>query len=56
MGAVKHHHLSKNFLELNITAIERFMKGERVEGTFGPRELGREWKPKKFYPEDGFII
>jgi hypothetical protein len=54
LGAVKNHHLSKLMLELNISAVERFIKGEQVEGTFGERELGREFKPVKYYPEDKF--
>jgi len=35
MGAVKNSHLSQLFLDLNIQAITKFLKGEQVEGTFG---------------------
>jgi hypothetical protein len=45
LNAVKNSHLSKVMLELNVTAIERFLNGERVEGTFGDRDLGRKYKP-----------
>lgn len=47
-GALKNSHLTKLMLELNIAAIDRFLKGEQVEGTFGERDLGRAYKPAKF--------
>ena len=56
LDAVKNSHLSKVMLELNLSAIERFLKGERVEGTFGERDLGRKFKPDKFYPENKFNL
>jgi len=42
---VKNHHLSQLMLDLNLQAIDKFLKGEQVEGTFGDQDLGREYKP-----------
>jgi hypothetical protein len=45
LGMVKNHHLSHLMLDLNLQAIDKFFKGEKVEGTFGDQDLGREYRP-----------
>lgn len=49
LQACKHSHLSQIFLDLNIEAISKFIKGETVEGTYGAKDLGRSFSPEKFY-------
>jgi hypothetical protein len=34
LGKIKHSHMSQIFLDLNINAINKFLKGEKVEGAF----------------------
>jgi hypothetical protein len=46
---VKNNHLSQLMLDLNLQAIDKFLKGEQVEGTFGDQDLGRTYTPQKFY-------
>lgn len=55
LQACKHSHLSQIFLDLNIEAISKFIKGETVEGTYGAKDLGRSFSPEKFYSEDNFM-
>lgn len=45
LGIVKHSHLSQIMLDLNIEAIEKFLRNEKVEGTFGEKDLGRNHIP-----------
>ena len=52
----KHSHMSQIFLDLNIEAISKFLKGETVEGTYGSKDLGRKFIPEKFYSEDNFTF
>ena len=39
-------------MELNIQAMDLFLKGEKVEGKFGDKDLGRDFVPKIFTPVD----
>jgi hypothetical protein len=34
-----------------LNAIDRFLKGEKVEGTYEGKDLGRDFAPEKFRPE-----
>lgn len=56
LGIVKNSHLSKIMLDLNLKAIETFLRGERVEGTQGDRDLGRDYKPSKFHKFEMFTF
>jgi hypothetical protein len=51
LGVVKRTHLSKIMFDLNVSAIDKFLRGEKVEGTFGDRDLGRNFRPSEFHPE-----
>ena len=56
LGVVKHSHMSQIFLDLNIIAMDKFLKGEKVEGTFDSKDLGRDYTPDKFYSEKNFMF
>jgi hypothetical protein len=45
LGVIQRTHLSKIMFDLNVRAIDRFLSGEQVEGSFGDRDLGRNFKP-----------
>lgn len=45
LGAVKNSHLSKHMLEYNLQAIDKFLEGEKVEGAFGEKDIGRNYRP-----------
>lgn len=45
LGVIKNPHLSKIMFELNVTAIDKFLRGEKVEGAFVDNDLGRNWVP-----------
>ena len=49
MKAIKHSHMSQIFLGLNIEAIDLFLRGERAEGAFAGKDLGRDYRPEEFY-------
>jgi hypothetical protein len=38
-------------MELNLHAIDNFLKGETVEGKFGKKELGRDFEPPFYHTE-----
>jgi len=44
--------MSQIFLDLNIKAIETFLQGDPVEGTLASKDLGRDYTPDKFHPEE----
>ena len=56
LGKIKHSHMSQIFLDLNISAIDKFLRGEKVEGTFESKDLGRNYTPEKFYSEGKFTF
>ncbi len=56
LGVIKNPHLSKIMFELNVTAIDKFLRGEKVEGAFGDNDLGRNWVPQKFHPLKTFTF
>jgi hypothetical protein len=41
----KNSHLSKIMFDLNFLAMEQFLNGKKVEGTFGEKDLGRNYTP-----------
>jgi hypothetical protein len=43
-------------LDLNISAIDRFLRGEQVEGAFGEKDLGRDYIPDKFHTLKAFTF
>ena len=45
LQAVKHSHMSQIFHDLNNDAIEKVLRGEKAEGTFEEKDLGREYTP-----------
>lgn len=49
---VKNSALSKEKLELNIEAISKFLTGEKVEGRFGDKDLGRTYEPSYYHVEN----
>jgi hypothetical protein len=51
LGVIKRTHLSKLMFDLNVSAIDRFFRGEKIEGAFGDRDLGRNFKPSVFDPD-----
>ena len=53
-GKCKNSHLSGIMLDLNFQAIDRFLSGKKVEGTFGDKDLGRKFVPEKFHPKNYF--
>lgn len=56
LGMIKNTHLSQMMFDLNITAIDRFLRDEKVEGTFGDKDVGRNYVPDKFYPQKVFTF
>ena len=51
-GIMQNYQLSQHFMDLNFDIIEKFLKGERVEGTLGDKDLGRDFSPKKYHKDD----
>lgn len=45
LGIIKNSHLSKIMFDLNVQAIDKFLRNEKVEGTFGEKDLGRDYVP-----------
>ena len=54
LNAVKHSHMSQIFLDLNLDAIDKFLKGEKVEGQFEGKDLGRDHSFVEFHPPSNF--
>ena len=51
LGIIKNSHLSKIMLDFNLDAIDKFLRGEIVESTYGDKNLGRDYRPSKFKEE-----
>lgn len=49
-------HLSQLMIDLNLAALDGFLRGEKVEGTFGEYDLGRSYRPKQFHPEGVMVL
>lgn len=56
LQACKNSHMSQIFFDLNVHAIDRFVRGEPVEGHYEGKDLGRTYTPEQFYNEADFSL